>query len=103
VEPAAQKYLRAIDIDTEKVAWEIPQIGTVQPKSWPGVLGTAGNIIFYGDPNGTFIAVSEREGKTLWHFDTNVLMKAPPMTCMVHGKQFIAVAAGPNILYFGLP
>jgi glucose dehydrogenase len=60
-------------------------------------------IIFYSDPNGTFIAASEREGKTLWHFDTNVLMKASPMTYMVDGKQFIAVAAGPNILCFGLP
>jgi PQQ-dependent dehydrogenase (methanol/ethanol family) len=103
VEPAAQKYLRAINIDTGRVAWEIPQIGAVLPKTWPGVLGTAGGIIFYGDPNGTFIAADEREGKTLWHFDTNVPMKASPMTYMVDGKQFVALAAGPNILCFGLP
>jgi hypothetical protein len=30
-------------------------------------------------------------------------MKASPMTYMIDGKQFIAVAAGPAILCFGLP
>ena len=29
-------------------------------------------------------------------------MKASPMTFTVGGKQYIAVAAGPNILCFGL-
>jgi hypothetical protein len=29
-------------------------------------------------------------------------MKASPMTFSVHGKQYVAVAAGPNILCFGL-
>jgi hypothetical protein len=29
-------------------------------------------------------------------------MKAPPMTFLVGGKQYVAVAAGPIILCFGL-
>jgi hypothetical protein len=29
-------------------------------------------------------------------------MKASPMTFMVDGKQYVLVAAGPNILCFGL-
>jgi len=99
---SGQKYLRAVDIDTGKVAWEIPQIGPVLMKTWPGVLATAGGIVFYSDPNGSFAAVDERYGKPLWHFPTNVLMKASPMTYMVDGKQFIAVAAGSAILCFGL-
>jgi glucose dehydrogenase len=102
-EETPQKYLRAIDIDTGKVAWEIPQIGSVYPKTWPGVLGTAGGLLFYGDPNGAFAAVDERNGKPLWHFATNVYMKASPMTFTAGGRQFIAVAAGPNIVCFGLP
>jgi glucose dehydrogenase len=100
---AGQKYLRAVAIDTGKVAWEIPQIGPVLMKTWPGVLATAGGLVFYADPNGNFAAVDERTGKPLWHFPTNVLMKASPMTYMIDGKQFIAVAAGPAILCFGLP
>jgi len=101
LEPA-KKFLRAINIDTGNVAWEIALVGSVYPKTWPGVLATAGGLVFYGDPNGAFAAADERQGKTLWHFPTNVYMKASPMTFMVDGKQFVATVAGPNILCFGL-
>ena len=53
-------------------------------------------------PNGGFTAVDQRNGKTLWQFPTNVRMKASPMTFTVGGAQYVAVAAGPNILCFGL-
>jgi PQQ-dependent dehydrogenase (methanol/ethanol family) len=98
-----ERYMRAINIDTGEVAWEIPQTGPVILKTWSGVLATAGGLVFYGDPNGAFVAVDERKGKTLWHFDTNVGMKASPMTFLVGGKQFVAVAAGSVFLCFGLP
>jgi len=98
-----ERYMRAINIDTGEVAWEIPQTGPVILKTWSGVLATAGGLVFYGDPNGAFVAVDERKGKTLWHFDTNVGMKASPMTYAVGGEQFVAVAAGSAFLCFGLP
>src|SRR5262249_32642909 len=98
----SQKFLRALDIDTGKVAWEVPQVGAVYAKTWPGVLATAGSVLFYGDPNGAFVAADQRTGATLWRFLTNVYMKASPMTFAVGGKQFVAVAAGPNIMCFGL-
>ncbi len=101
--PVTQKFLRAIDIDTGKVTWEIPFIGAMFPKTWPGVMATAGGLVFYGDPNGAFAAADERNGKTLWHFPTNVYMKASPMTYSVGDKQFVATVAGPNIVCFGLP
>ncbi len=102
IEPP-QKLVRAIDIGTGKIAWEIPLIGPVVPKTWPGLLATAGGLVFYGDPNGAFAAADQRTGKTVWHFPTNVLMKASPMTFMVDGRQYIATVAGPNIMCFGLP
>jgi PQQ-dependent dehydrogenase (methanol/ethanol family) len=98
-----ERYMRAIDIDSGEVAWEIPQTGPVILKTWSGVLATAGGVVFYGDPNGAFVAVDDHKGKTLWHFDTNVGMKASPMTYAVDGKQFVAVAAGSTFLCFGLP
>jgi PQQ-dependent dehydrogenase (methanol/ethanol family) len=98
-----ERYMRAINIDTGNVAWEIPQTGPVILKTWSGVLATAGGLVFYGDPNGAFVAIDEREGKKLWHFDTNVGMKASPMTYLVDGKQFVAVAAGSAFLSFALP
>jgi len=97
-----QRYLRAVNIETGEIIWEIAQPGAAKAKSWSGVLATAGGLVFYGKPNGGFDAVDERSGNTLWHFPTNVRMKASPMTFSVRGKQYVAVAAGPNILCFGL-
>jgi alcohol dehydrogenase (cytochrome c) len=67
------------------------------------VLVTAGGILFYGDPSGDVVALDERDSKPLWHFPTSGINKASPMTYMVGGKQFVALAVGPNILCFGLP
>ena len=97
-----QRFLRAIKIDSGDIAWEVPQPGPARAKTWSGVLATAGGLVFYGQPNGGFAAVDETNGKTLWRFETNARMKASPMTFTLNGKQYIAVAAGPNILCFGL-
>lgn len=97
-----QRFLRALNIETGEIAWEVPQPGPARAKTWSGVLATAGGVIFYGQPNGGFAAVDQRDGKTLWQFPTNVFMKASPITYTVHGNQYVTVAAGPNILCFGL-
>jgi PQQ-dependent dehydrogenase (methanol/ethanol family) len=97
-----QRFLRALNIDTGEIAWEVPQPGAARAKTWSGVLATAGGLLFYGHPNGGFAAVDQRNGKMLWEFPTNIFMKASPMTFMLDGKQYIVVAAGPNILCFGL-
>ncbi len=97
-----QRYLRALNIETGEIVWEVPQPGPARAKTWTGVLATAGGLVFYGQPNGGFSAVDQRNGKILWTFPTNVRMKASPMTFEYGGHQFVAVAAGPNILCFGL-
>ena len=97
-----QHYLRAVNIETGAIVWEVPQPGVAHQKTWSGVLGTAGGLIFYGHPNGGFAAVNQKDGKTLWEFPTNTRMKASPITFSMGGKQYVVVAAGPNILCFGL-
>ncbi len=99
---SGQRFLRALNIETGDVVWEVPQPGPARAKTWSGVLATAGGVIFYGQPNGGFAAVDEKSGKPLWQFPTNVRMKASPMTFLLQGRQYVAVAAGPNILCFGL-
>jgi PQQ-dependent dehydrogenase (methanol/ethanol family) len=99
---SGQRYLRAVNIDTGEIAWEVAQPGAARAKTWTGVLATAGGLIFYGRPNGGFEAVDQRDGKTLWRFPTNVRMKAPPITFSFAGNQYVVVAAGPNIMCFGL-
>jgi PQQ-dependent dehydrogenase (methanol/ethanol family) len=98
-----KKYLRALDIETGKVVWEVPQTGPVEGKRWAGVLATAGGILLYADPNGDLVAVDQRDGKRLWHIPTNQTIKTAPITYTAAGRQYIAIAAGSNILCFGLP
>jgi glucose dehydrogenase len=101
-ETPPKKFVRALDIETGKVVWEQPQVGTAEGKRDAGLLATAGGLIFYGNPDGDFVAMDERNGKILWHFITSGENKASPMTYMVGGKQFVAVAIGPNIVSFAL-
>jgi|HubBroStandDraft_6_1064221.scaffolds.fasta_scaffold87829_2 alcohol dehydrogenase (cytochrome c) len=96
-----QKFLRAIDIQTGKVVWEVPQVGSGH--SGGGVLSTAGGLVFFGDDNGALAAVDAKTGQALWHFHTNVTWRASPMTYLVDGKQYVAIASGSNIIAFGLP
>ncbi len=96
-----QKFLRALDIETGRVVWEFPQTGAAN--SWGGVLSTAGGVVFFGEDSGAFAAVDATSGQPLWHFHTSELWKASPMTYLAGGEQFVAIAAGSNILAFGLP
>jgi alcohol dehydrogenase (cytochrome c) len=96
-----QKVLRAIDVQTGKVSWEVPQIG--DGDSWAGVLSTAGGLVIYGDDAGALAAVNARTGTQLWHFHTNESLRASPMTYAIGNTQYIAIAAGSNIIAFGLP
>lgn len=102
VSEPGHKVLRAINIDTGAITWQIPLVGAVLAKTWPGVLATAGGLVFFADPNGAFIAADAAHGKIMWHFATNTNMKAAPITYMIDDKQFVAVAAGSMIISFGL-
>jgi PQQ-dependent dehydrogenase (methanol/ethanol family) len=95
------KYLRAIDIHTGETVWEIPQQGP-QEANYSGVLTTAGGLVFYGETGGGFAAVDAKTGKTLWTFHGNQAWRGCPMTYMLNGRQYIAVASGSNILSFAL-
>jgi PQQ-dependent dehydrogenase (methanol/ethanol family) len=101
-EDPGKKYLRALDLDTGKIAWEVPQVGEIEGKRMAGVLGTAGGILFYGDPSGEFVAADEHNGKALWHLPLNAIMKTSPMTYTVDGQQFVALAVGSDVMSFGL-
>jgi len=102
-EDPGKKYLRALDIETGKIAWEIPQVGPIDGKRVAGILATAGGLLFYGDPSGYFLAADERDGKTLWRLPLNATVKTSPMTYSAGGEQFITLAVGSNIMSFGLP
>jgi alcohol dehydrogenase (cytochrome c) len=97
-----QKSLRAINIQTGEIAWDVPQVSGTTTAS-AGVLSTASGLVFFGENSGAFMAVDARDGKALWQFPTNQVWKASPMTYLFDNKQYVAIAAGQSIVSFGLP
>ncbi|MGH9723001.1 MAG: PQQ-dependent dehydrogenase, methanol/ethanol family [Bryobacteraceae bacterium] len=95
-----KKYLRALNLQTGKLAWELPLDGP--GNTWGGVLSTDGALVFFGDDSGAFAAADAASGKRLWQFNANQNWKSSPMTYVAGGRQYVAVAAGSLILAFGL-
>lgn len=97
----AEKALVAYSLSEGKVVWRYPQVG--HGDSWGGTLTTAGGLVFFGDDAGSLEAADARTGGALWHFNTGQAMHASPMTYMVDGIQYVAVAAGSDVFSFALP
>jgi alcohol dehydrogenase (cytochrome c) len=95
-----QKVLRAIDVKTGKIAWELPQTGPGGTRG--GTLATAGELVFFCDDQDRFMAVDASTGKPLWQFPFNSGFRASPMTYQFDDKQYLAIASGSNIVTFGL-
>jgi alcohol dehydrogenase (cytochrome c) len=95
-----QKILRAINIETGAVQWQLPQTGPGD--SWGGTLSTASGLVFFCEDSGSLMAADAVSGKPLWQFPANQIWKASPMTYMFDGRQYVAVASGSNVIAFGL-
>jgi alcohol dehydrogenase (cytochrome c) len=96
------KSLRAINIRTGEIVWDLPQVTTAATAS-AGVMSTASGLVFFGENSGSFVAADAANGSVLWQFPTNQTWKASPMTYVFDNKQYIAIAIGQNIVAFGLP
>jgi alcohol dehydrogenase (cytochrome c) len=93
--------LKALDYQTGVPQWELPQPGPDQ--SWGGTLSTVTGLVFFGEENGALVAADATTGKPLWSFETNASWKASPMTYSFDGRQYIAFAAGGNIIALAVP
>jgi alcohol dehydrogenase (cytochrome c) len=67
-----------------------------------GLLSTAGGLIFGADDQGFLTALDARTGKALWTFNTGQQITSQPITYMVNGKQYVAIANGSNVVSFAL-
>lgn len=82
--------LRAVDPKTGKIAWEVKNNAPL----WGGVLTTAGNLVFWGTPEGYLKAADAKTGKLVWEFQTGSGVVAPPITWMQNGEQYVSVVSG---------
>jgi alcohol dehydrogenase (cytochrome c) len=97
----AQKILLAYSVPEGKIVWRYPQVGP--GNSWGGTLTTAGELVFFGNDTGALEAVEARTGHSLWQFSTGQSIHASPMSYAVDGVQYVAIAAGSDIISFSLP
>jgi quinohemoprotein ethanol dehydrogenase len=86
----SRAVLRAFDPVHGRILWEQPS-----PTPWGGgVLATAGNLVFQGDALGQLSVFAANSGRLLRRLSLGTSIMAAPMTYKVHGRQFVALAAG---------
>jgi alcohol dehydrogenase (cytochrome c) len=69
----------------------------------PGLLSTASGLLFAPEQFGQVTMRDARTGADLWHLNTGDFITASPITYMLDGRQYFAIASGTNIFTFGLP
>jgi alcohol dehydrogenase (cytochrome c) len=93
IKPLNEDYigaLRAVDPINGKIVWEAKNNAPL----WGGVLTTAGDLVFYGTPEGYLKALDAKTGAELWKFQTGSGIIAPPITWDDNGEQYVAVVSG---------
>ena len=95
----------------EPAAFKLPA-PAVKGAAYPTGMATDGDAVWVcSNRANDLLRLDAKTGKDLWHIQTNASAalgdghswRSSPMTYLAGGKQYIAFAAGPNILSFGLP
>ncbi|MBU2961699.1 PQQ-dependent methanol/ethanol family dehydrogenase [Citreicella sp. C3M06] len=82
--------LKAIDPATGEWKWEYKN----EAPLWGGVMTTAGGLVFFGTPEGKFIALDDETGEELWSFQTGSGIVGQPVTWDMDGEQYVSVVSG---------
>ena len=82
--------LKAIDPETGDWVWEYKN----EAPLWSGVMTTAGGLVFFGTPEGEFIALDDETGEKLWSFQTGSGIVGQPITWEQDGEQYVSVISG---------
>jgi alcohol dehydrogenase (cytochrome c) len=76
-DPKPERILKAIDIRTGAIRWELPQPGPAH--SWGGTLATATGLVIFGEEGGGLMAADATTGKPVSTLQTNQTWRASPM------------------------
>jgi alcohol dehydrogenase (cytochrome c) len=96
-EKTARAAVRALDPTTGEMVWEYGTPAT----SVGGLLSTGGGLLF-GSQGDRFFALDAKTGHEIWQVGVGGRSTAAPITFMNDGKQLVTIAAGHDILTFGL-
>ncbi len=96
----SKALLLAIDFETGKIRWQRDQ-GT--GAAYPGILTTAGHLLFTADVKGNLLALDAGSGEPLWHIYPGGLMNSSPMTYETDGRQYVLTAVDSVLYAWALP
>ncbi|WP_156680426.1 PQQ-binding-like beta-propeller repeat protein [Sphingomonas profundi] len=86
----AKGWTKALDAATGKEMWSrearTPMLAALTP--------TAGDVVFTGDLDGNFLALSATSGEVLYSFNTGGAVAGAASTYLVGGKQYVAITSG---------
>lgn len=91
----------AYDLEKGRVAWQRDNVWSLAHGN--GVLSTAGDLLFIGQPDGYLLALDAADGKELWRFQTGAGVHTQPIAYAVDGVQYVAVMAGGNFIPYDSP
>jgi alcohol dehydrogenase (cytochrome c) len=94
-------HIRAMDPMTGKRMWDVTEVRSNH--YGPGLLSTASGLLFAPEQFGQVVVRDARTGNSLWHLNTGDFITGNPITYMLDGKQYFAIASATNIFAFGLP
>ena len=92
--------IKAIDSASLKIKWSYFTRGT--NVAAPGLLATAGNIVFGSEGSGHVVAIDAVNGKKLWDFGTGRAIFGAPVSYSLNHRQYISIVAGSDVYTFGL-
>ena len=96
-------YVTAIDYKTGKAVWKHKfRTPPGYNRSAPGLLTTAGRLLFGGDVSGNLVAFDPAGGTILWHANLGQQISNAPETYMIDGRQYVLIAAGDTLYSFTL-
>ena len=89
----------AVDPSNNRIRWkkQLPY----EVAHGNGVLTTASNLLFIGQPDGNLLALDARSGHELWRFQSGAAISSSPISYTVNGEQYIAVYAGGTSIPYG--
>jgi alcohol dehydrogenase (cytochrome c) len=94
--------IRALNARTGELVWERKHEPRLVDNFMPGLASTVTGLVF-GSDQSQFFALDANNGDLLWSAETGGKIIASPMTFEVNGEQFVTIAAGGDLLTFGLP
>jgi len=100
----SQHVLEALDYKTGEIKWSHAYTADslVGRLGGPGILTTAGNLLFTGDYKRNLIAFNSTNGDILWHFPMLRPLSNGPETYLMDGRQYLIAGAGDTLFAFTL-